>query len=343
MQSKLFIISNESIFHSNNSFFCDNLDMKSTPEGLKKNFDINLFARSSKKQRSHLINIEKIKTYTNILTFLFSIFKTFNEKNSKYLIVSISPYTFITCILLSIFRKKPIIFLRSDGYKEYRSKLGFIGSIIFHCMFFVVSKISYFISCGEQALRGQKGLVIFPSQLSDKWFLNKKDVDLRNIKLLYVGRIRIEKGVFFLLKIMKEINEDITLSVVGMEKFSEINNKNKQKNINIYQIETSEEKLIKYYDEHNIFVLPSYTEGYPMVVLESLARLRPVIIFEEIKHIIGDKKGIFISERNSKSFLEKINYIKNNYHQIQEDMKKNSLPSKKDYLKKFSDYISKEF
>ena len=36
MQNKLFIISNEKISESSNNFFCDNLDMKSIPEGLKK-------------------------------------------------------------------------------------------------------------------------------------------------------------------------------------------------------------------------------------------------------------------------------------------------------------------
>ena len=162
--------------------------------------------------------------------------------------------------------------------------------------------------------------MVSPSQLTEKWFLNNKTADLNNIKLLYIGRIRVEKGIFFLLDMMKKIKQDIVLSVVGMEKFSD--KKNEQKNINIYEIETSQEKLINYYDEHNIFVLPSYTEGYPMVLLESLARLRPVIIFEEIKHVIGNKKGIFVSNRSPEGFLEKIQYIKDNYKTIQEEMKK---------------------
>ncbi len=337
MQNKLFIISNESISFSQNSFFCDNLDMKSTPEGLKKSFDVNIIARKSKKQRSHKINLEKIKIYKNIIAFLFSIFKSCKEKNSKYLIISISPYTFLACILIRFFGKKPVTFLRSDGYKEYKSKLGFLGLIIFHCMFFIVSKMCHFISCGEEALRGKKGKIIFPSQLSEKWFLNRKAADLKSIKLIYVGRIRIEKGIFSLLKIMNKTKQNITLSIVGLEQFSE--KRPEQNNINYYKIETSEEKLIRYYDYHNIFVLPSYTEGYPMVVLESLARQRPVIIFNEIKHIIGNKKGIFVSERNPESFIERINYIKNNYNKIQEEMKTNNLPSKKDFLKKFENYI----
>ena len=132
---------------------------------------------------------------------------------------------------------------------------------------------------------------------------------------------------------MKKIKGNIILSVVGMEKFSD--KKIEQKNVSIHKIETSDEKLINFYDEHNIFVLPSYTEGYPMVLLESLARLRPVIIFDEIKHVAGDKEGIFVSKRNLENFLEKIDYIKMNYSKIQEDMKKNNLPSKEDFLKKF--------
>ena len=39
---KLFIISNESIYkNENNEYFCDNLDIKSTPEGLGSSFEIN--------------------------------------------------------------------------------------------------------------------------------------------------------------------------------------------------------------------------------------------------------------------------------------------------------------
>ena len=46
---KLFIISNESVFNYEGKFFCDNIDMKSTPEGLGKDIEINIIARRSKK------------------------------------------------------------------------------------------------------------------------------------------------------------------------------------------------------------------------------------------------------------------------------------------------------
>ena len=103
----------------------------------------------------------------------------------------------------------------------------------------------------------------------------------------------------------------------------------------IFPAQNNKLKLIKNYDDHNIFILPSFTEGNPMVLLEALARRRPVVVFEEIKHIIGDKKGIFISKRNFLSFLATLNNIKKNYKRIQKDMKKNKLITNKEFIDKF--------
>ena len=82
---KLFIISNESIFNYDNSFFCDNLDLKSTPEGLNREFEVNLIGRKSRKIRSHKINIKNIKIHNNILSYLLAVFRSLKEINSKYL------------------------------------------------------------------------------------------------------------------------------------------------------------------------------------------------------------------------------------------------------------------
>ena len=60
MKKKLFIFSNESIFIQDQKFFCDNIDLKSSPEGLNKKFDVNLIGRKSSKIRSHEIKLKKI-------------------------------------------------------------------------------------------------------------------------------------------------------------------------------------------------------------------------------------------------------------------------------------------
>ena len=99
------------------------------------------------------------------------------------------------------------------------------------------------------------------------------------------------------------------------------------------------QSLIKAYDECNITILPSFTEGYPYVVDESLARVRPVIIFEEISYVINNKKGIFVCKRNAESLEKTTNYILNNYDKIQRDIRENKLPTKKSMLKQISDII----
>jgi len=338
MNKNFFIISNESISNCEDKFYCDNIDIKSITEELNKNSEINLIARKSKKDRSHNISIKNIKISNNIFFYLLEIFKTLNTKNSRYLIISITPYTFLSSIFLFIMKKKPIIYLRSDGYEEYKSKIGFLGAVFYHFMFIIATKVSNLISCRTHILKGKTGSVVSPSQLDEEWFLNTSTPSVKKISLLYVGRIKVEKGIFSLLKILKNINENISLSVVGAEK----NSKNivDQKNVNFYEIETNQKKLIKYYDEHNIFILPSFTEGYPQALLEALARLRPVIIFKNISHVIENKKGIFVAERNQKDLLEKINYIKSNYEHIQNEMKNNNLPTKKFFINEFEKIIN---
>ena len=336
---KLFIISNESIFNYEDSFFCDNIDLKSTSEGLSNKFQINIIGRESKKIRSHKIKIKNIKVYSNIFSYLFKIFSTTEEQNSKYLVVSISPFTFMACILIRLFKKKPIVYLRSDGYGEYKAILGFFGPAIYHLMFSLVSKISPLISCREYILRKKIGKIVAPSQINSQWMEEPKEHEFNEPKLLYVGRIRKEKGIYSLLSLLKENKTNLTLSIVGAEKNS--STLIAQSGVNIYEVENNEQNLIKFYDDHNIFILPSYTEGHPMVLLEALARLRPVIIFRDIKHVVGNKKGIFIAERSSRGLLDQINYIKENYRSIQLEMKENKLPTKEEFLLRFSNLILK--
>ena len=248
------------------------------------------------------------------------------------MIISISPYTFLVSLFIKILGGKPIVYLRSDGYGEYKAILGKFGPLIYHFMFSIVSAFSNLISCRDYILRGKKGKILNPSQLDSVWLRQPKNTEIKNFKLLYVGRLRVEKGIFALSELIRN-KRDISLTIIGAEKGS--SNKINQSNIKIFPTQSNKTKLIKHYDDNNIFVLPSYTEGHPMVLLEALARRRPVVIFEDIKHVIGDKKGIFVTKRNFLSFLGTLNNIKKNYKKIQKDMKKNKLPTNKEFVDKF--------
>ena len=332
MKKKLFIFSNESIFIQDEKYFCDNIDLKSSPEGLNKKFEVNLFGRKSSKKRAHEIKLKKIKIFSNIFSYLSEVVKSTKIENIKYLVISISPYTLLICMFLKLFGKTPIVYLRSDGYGEYKAILGSLGKLIYHLMFSFISLISNLISCRNYILRGKKGKVIYPSQLDSVWFKKPKTQEVKNFKLLYVGRIRVEKGIYSLATLIKN-KRDISLTVVGAEKNTSY--KINQSNVNVQLTQSNKARLIKYYDDHNIFILPSFTEGHPMVLLEALARRRPVIIFDDIEHVIGDKKGIFVAKRNFLNFFGVLNHIKKNYKKIQKDMMKNKLPTNKEFIEEF--------
>ena len=86
--------------------------------------------------------------------------------------------------------------------------------------------------------------------------------------------------------------------------------------------------------------MPSYTEAHPKVLDEALARLKPVIIFNEINHIINGRLGVFSSERDPHKLKETIYFIINNYHKIINDIKKNKLPTKEHFINNLAEIIT---
>ena len=331
----LVIIDNEKISKKDNNFYCDNFEAK-TSENFSKDFDVTVIARKSKIDRARQINLKKIKTASNIFLFLFSIFKTFRQEKTNYLIISINPYTFFSYLLLFLFRKKIFVYLRSDGHEEYKAIFGFIGPIIYSLMFKIVTFRSNIITCQRKLFTKRKSDIVFPSELNSFWFGNKQIPPLDKPRILYVGRIKVEKGIFALLKIFDQAEIDAQLSIVGRAENLRTNNKK----VNFVGHRYDPGELIKIYDNHNIFILPSFTEAHPKVIDESLARARPVIIFEEIKHIIQNRKGIFVSKRNVKSLLETVSFIMKNYIDIQKSMNQNKLPTKEDFISQMINILS---
>ena len=332
----LVIIDNEKIFAHGGNFYCDNLDSKSIPEGLNKFRNTCLIARKSQIKRVQKINFDQIKTGSNIFSFIYLIMKTFKKKNINYLLISLNPYTFFSSIILLLFRKNAFVYLRSSGHEEYKAKYGFFGKIIYHLMFLLATPWSNLIVCHERLTKKKNYHLVFPSQLEKIWFENLKKPSLNHIKLLYVGRMRIEKGIFDFIKMFNKLNLNAKLSIVSDTKNLEKTNKN----INLLGFGYDAKSLIEIYDSHNIMILPSFTEGHPQVVLESLSRQRPVIIFEEIKHIIGEKKGIFISKRNEDSLIETIQSVIKNYSDIQEKMVENKLPTRQEFILQMNSILS---
>ncbi len=331
-KNPVIIINNEKVFKDGDNHYCDNLDMKVLPEGLNANHEVEFIVRSSKVKGSQSLNLRSIKVASNIFKFIYFIINTFKKKNTSYLLITITPYTFIAFLVLFLFRKKIFIYLMSSGHEEWKHILGQWSVWIFHIMYLIVVKNSKVIVCHERLFDKKKSYQVYPSRLDSRWLTNRKEISIEKIKLLYVGRINPEKGIYDFLKMYDKLKIKTEFSIAGDSKNLVLNNKN----IKLLGYISEPQSLIDVYDSHNILVLPSFTEAHPYVVDECLSRNRPVIIFEDISYIVRGKKGIFISKRNIKSFSETLDYIIKNYNIIQNDIEKNKLPTKQDMINEFS-------
>ena len=335
-KNPLVIINNEKVFKQGSEHYCDNLDMKVLPEGLSTQHDVEFIVRSSKIKGSQPLNLKNIKVASNIFKFIYFIINSFKKKKVSYLLITITPYTFLSFLILFLFRKKTYIYLMSSGHEEWKHILGSWSVWIFHIMYLIVSKNSNVIVCHERLFKKEKSYQVYPSRLDSKWFANYKEISTDKVKLLYVGRINPEKGIYDFLKMYEHVKIKTEFSIAGYSKNLKINNKN----VKLLGYISEPQSLINVYDSHNIMVLPSFTEAHPYVVDECLSRIRPVIIFEDISYIVRDKKGVFVSKRNIESFSKTLEYVIKNYYEIQKDIKKNKLPTKQDMLREFSRILS---
>ena len=104
------------------------------------------------------------------------------------------------------------------------------------------------------------------------------------------------------------------------------------KNIKIFGQISSTEELIKYYNQTDIFILPSYIEAYPQVILESLSRLKPIVVFNDIKYL---KKtfsfGLFNCKRNVEDLEKTLKRLTTDYHKIQNNILNREVYSLKNF------------
>ena len=336
IKKSIVIINNEKIYRQDKDFYCSNFDMKILSEGLSEYHDIEFIVRSTSKKGEHKLNLKNIKSASNIIRFIYFVFKTFKIKNASYLLVDITPYTFLSFLVLFIARKKIFVYLRSSGHEQWKHILGSWSVWIYHVMYKIVTANSIVMVLSERLSDKKESYMINTSRLDDQWFKEHKEVFLKKIKLLYVGRINPEKGIYDFIKMFNKIKLDIELSIVAEPKDLKIINKN----IKLLGYISNPKSLIDVYDNHNIVVLPSFTEGQPYILDECLSRERPIVIFEDIAYVAKDRKGVFISKRDIDSFVKTLKYIMQNYQEIQKNIQKNKFFTKRDMLKQISETIS---
>lgn len=132
----------------------------------------------------------------------------------------------------------------------------------------------YFVEPGK--------IVIMPNGVADYFFKSKpRDLPKRSLKLLFVGRLCIQKRIDRLLDALTLTQAPIMLTIVGDgEKRTSLEKRVKNLGLNnvTFVGAKSSRELVEFYQDADVFVLPSDREaGMPLVALEAMAGGLPVI------------------------------------------------------------------
>ncbi len=160
--------------------------------------------------------------------------------------------------------------------------------------------ISHFMK--EQLIR--QGLpsaqihVIYNSINAKQFLYQKKEYNKNQpLQVLCIGRLHPQKGIEYLLQAAKELPEDFQFTILGdgelFPKFQIFIEKNNIKNISLKGFQ---KEVQAYYEQADIFVLPSRWEGFGIVLIEAMAMGLPVIASDTggIPELIHQGKGGFL-------------------------------------------------
>lgn len=182
-----------------------------------------------------------------------------------------------------------------NGYFKRAKHLRKIGleimknakNIIFISPSYKEKVLSEYVSKEEFDNIKKKSRVI-PNGIDDFWINNlsedihiNKEIDKDKIRLIQVSRLDKNKNIDTSIEVCRALNERglmCQLTIIGDGPLEEILKKKYENMKNIYfKGRLDKEKIKEYYDESDIFIMPSKFETFGLVYAEAISRGVPVI------------------------------------------------------------------
>ena len=138
-----------------------------------------------------------------------------------------------------------------------------------------------------------------------------------SLKLLYVGRLSPEKGLIDVIKALKK-TDDVTLDVIGRGDYlttlkNAINENGLNERVKFLGYIRWGEELFRRFENYHYLILPSYSEGLPLVIIEAMSMGLPVIASNVggIPEVITNRKnGLLFPPGDITSIVDTINLAK---------------------------------
>ncbi len=308
---------------------------------IRKKYKVYLVANKDeyyKYFRKYDLQFYEIKKNINSFNIIniFFIFLELNKICSKFKPDIIQSYTVVPnliCPFLKLFNNVQIFsmitgmgYILSSGNKILLYVSTFLYKISFnfsdHVIFTNKSNLKYFKK--KSIITDHKYTLVPASGVNLQRYKKFKKLKKSDyFRILFIGRLIKSKGVVDLIQIFNGLNiKNKKLIIIGKEdKFSpeSVNLQPMIKgNKKITYIEHSD-KLENFYNNSDIFLFPSYSEGMPTVVMEAFACGLPCFTYkvpgcDDI--IINNKTGYKVNKYNKNQMIRIIEKFYNNKRQL---------------------------
>lgn len=224
---------------------------------------------------------EKLLNYT---TSLFRVVNTVRSNQFFYIFLP-GHLPFLFAIVCLFFRKRYALYVRGDWQNGKNVIMERIHGILFRNAEFILTTGKNY---AEKILTWNKNTeqVIPMIEVTKKDIYSRTDYKLKNpVKLLFLSRIETAKGIFELLSAFESlVKEDKNLRLIvagGGPDFARLETLCRSKafinDVSVLGLIKTREKVEALYKDADIFIFPSYHEGFPRVLYEAMTFGVPII------------------------------------------------------------------
>lgn len=209
--------------------------------------------------------------------------------------------------------RKVILHIHGGGFKDfYQSNPQYISKILnkCDCIITLSPKWKEFF----KTITTCPMIEVVNNIIAPPTFLQTKRND-EKLHLLFLGLITEQKGIFDLLEVLSdqknELEGKIVLHIGGngkIEKLEKMVQTFGLQKMVIYEGWVSGERKVQLFNNSNAFILPSYTEGLPVSILEAMSYGLPILSTPVggIPEVVNESNGILFEPGNKNEIYDSI-------------------------------------
>ena len=301
-------------------------------------------------------NVHRLRSYvianTNIVPGLFFKLLTTNRHNIVHLHVTQAYMPEIVWLSSKIKRFRYIAHVHLDvpptgplGFLLKIYKPLFLKRVLKAASFVIVFTEDQRLDIHNKYDIELSKIKVIPNGVEEKFYYDKSRLLHKIPRLLFVGRLSSQKNLPQLLYALEGISDKFTTTLVGdgelEQELIKLAKHLKLLNVN-FAGRADGNKLLDYYKQSDLFVLPSEREGMPLVLLEAMAMGLPIVATNVTGNrdvVCDDKNGLLVPYNDSNAFRQALLKIKSS-EKMYEKMSKASRQMADQYS---WDKISKVF